>query len=48
MNCMDSMNFNPITPQTPAFKSRVIMNTQTADELNKISNEQGDEIKSTF
>lgn len=48
MNCMNSMNFNSITPQTPAFKSRVIMNTQTADALNNISNKYGDEFKTNL
>lgn len=48
MNCMNSMNFNHITPQSPAFKSRVIMNTQTADALNNISNKFGDEFKTNL
>lgn len=48
MNCMNSMNFNHITPQAPAFKSRVIMNTQTADALNNISNKYGDEFKTNL
>jgi len=48
MNCMNSMNFNPVTPQAPAFKSRVVMNTQTADALNKISDKYGDEFKSNL
>ena len=39
------MNFNPINSQVPVFKSRVIMNTQAADALNKISNKYGDEFK---
>lgn len=39
------MNFSPINSQAPAFKSRVIMNTQTADVLNKISNKYGDDFK---
>lgn len=45
---MNSMNFNHITPQAPAFKSRVIMNTQAADALNKISNKYGDEFKANL
>ena len=45
---MNSMNFNHITPQAPAFKSRVIMNTQTADALNNISNKYGDEFKTNL
>ena len=48
MNCMNNMNFNHITPQSPAFKSRVIMNTQTADALNNISNKYGDEFKTNL
>lgn len=39
------MNFNPINSQVPVFKSRVIMNTQAADALNKISEKQGDDFK---
>ena len=42
---MNSMNFNPINSQVPVFKSRVIMNTQAADALNKISEKQGDDFK---
>lgn len=39
------MNFNPVTYQVPSFKSRIVMNTQTADALNKISNKYGDDFK---
>lgn len=42
------MNFNPINSQVPVFKSRVIMNTQAADALNKISNKYGDEFKANL